>query len=194
MASLGEALNWLVENLLYLGYALLLSHVVIATTRLAITGYFARKYGVSLGSWSFSFTRIVPVIALVTALEAVASPLVEGVSLAAYRPQVLREYAAYAKLGTGLAGLAAQYFYYVAEGVWLATALSIGSRAGAWDGLLALLAFWVPDHVLHGSLASPTIDLVNLAWALATALLMELARRRAGSPAASLTWMLVVVL
>ena len=108
---------------------------------------------------------------------------------------MLREYAAYAKLGTGLAGLAAQYFYYVAEGVWLATALSIGSQAGAWDGLLVLLAFWVPVHVLHGSLASPTIDLVNLAWALATALLMKLARRRAESPAAaSLTWMLVVVL
>ena len=82
-ASLGEALNWLVEKPLYLGYALLISHVVIATTRLAITGYFARKYSVPLGSWSFSFTRIVSVIALVIALEAVASPLMEGVGLAA---------------------------------------------------------------------------------------------------------------
>jgi len=71
--------------------------------------------------------------------------------------QAYKEYQFYVQVGTGTLGYALALAYYLAEGLWLATALELGSLRARWDGLAILLVAWTPPHLLrpHG------IDLIN---------------------------------
>jgi len=181
------------ENPKALGLSMLVSHTFITPTRSYVVIRCGRKYGLS---WREQFRglrqlgrervlRLLPVLALILAVELAPTLLLGGM------PQAYEEYRFYVQVGTGAFGYALALAYYLAEGLWLAAALELGSLRAKWGGLAILLAVWAPPHLLrpHG------IDLVNFLWALITAVILELSRRAGHNTAAVLAlWMAIVLI
>ena len=180
------------ENPRALGLSTLVAHAFIVPTRSYVVVRCSRRHGLS---WREQLAglrqldrerllKLLPVLALALAMELVPTLLLGET------PQAYEEYRFYVQVGTGALGYALALAYYLAEGLWLATVLELGSLRARWGGLAILLAIWAPPHLLrpHG------IDVVNLLWALATAVILELSRRVSRNTAVVLAlWMTIVL-
>ena len=180
------------ENPWALGLSTLVAHAFIVPTRSFVAIRCGRRHGLSWCEQLKSLRqldrerllKLLPVLALALAME-LAPTLLLG-----EMPQACKEYQFYVQVGTGALGYALALAYYLAEGLWLATALELGSLRARWGGLAILLVAWAPPHLLrpHG------IDVVNFLWALATAVVLEFSRRATHNTAVVLALWTAIVL
>ena len=171
----------------------LVAHAFIVPTRSYVVVRCSRRHGLS---WREQLKglcqldgerllKLLPVLALALALELVPTLLLGEM------PQAYEEYLFYVQVGTGALGYSLALAYYLAEGLWLAAALELGSLRARWGGLAILLAIWAPPHLLRPL----GIHVVNFLWALATAAILELSRRASHNRAVVLAlWMVVVLI
>jgi len=185
---LSSILHYLKYNPLIVGVAILVNHVINAILRLSITLHYDKKYGIFWKDLAFDPRNIVSILAVVVFLEVILFPILSGEL--PYEPQIVCEYRWFSKLGTGLIGYAMQFLYYIAEGIWIASILEIGSKRWNYGGLVLLLIFWTPWHLfrLNG------IDVLNFVWAVITAFVLEWCRRKGCIVAVVLVWLLILVL
>ena len=186
--SFSSILDLFKRNPFFAGVGILFTHITIVVTRLSLILHYDKKYGIH---WTDELSKmnvrgLLPIVIVVLFFEVVVYFAITG----DYTPQITGEYKWFSKLGTGFVGYVMQFLYYVVEGIWIASVLEIGSKRWNYGGLIALLIFWTPGHLLRLN----GISLLNFSWAIVTAIILELCRRRSGVVAVVLIWLLIIVL
>ncbi len=197
--SMAKIVEYFRSHPLEAGYAIALGHIFIVSLRYIVVRYYYRRHGIL---WSSELSRLstrgfwiktAPLITLVILLDMLFTltySLVYSGDIE-YNLQVITEYMFYVEVGTGIAGYSLALLYYIVEGLWLTVTLEIGGRWRSYGGLLILLLVWTPLHILRPY----GLDLLNLLWAIITAVLLEFSRRKTGSLIAPLIlWITIVII
>jgi hypothetical protein len=111
--------------------------------------------------------KILPFIVAIVILNVFIEPIIAGEP---YKSQILAEYNFHLIIGSGILGYGLEIIYYIMEGLWVATALCIGSRANKWAGLVIVLMFWAFPHVWAG--------IAGLVMASSVAIIFEIIKKK----------------
>jgi hypothetical protein len=136
-----------------------------------------RKYGIAWKDELLRFgskdvwIKALPIILILIPLNVVVDAAVDGVPITSKHLQVMDIYSSYAD---DLVGFISEMLFYVGEGVWLASVLYVGSRRWEYLGLIALLLYWVPNHLWCRNAG---IDVLNFAFAGVLPFALEWCRR-----------------
>jgi len=179
--NMNVVFDWYSKNSQYWGYSIVIGYILIVSIRYLIVNYYIKKYKISLKFNLSNIKKILPLIVAIVILNVFIEPIILGEP---YKLQILAEYNFHVKMGSGILGYGLEIIYYIMEGLWVATALCIGSRANKWAGLIIVLIFWAFPHIMYG--------IVGLIMASSVAIIFEIIRRKTNDDLISivLTWMI----
>ncbi len=172
-------------NSQYWKYISVINYILTIPSWYLLTTHYIKKYEIPLKFNLSNIKKILPLIVVIVILNVFIEPIVEGKP---YKLQALAEYNAHLRIGDGILGYGLEVIYYIMEGLWIATALYISSRASKWAGLIILLIFWSIPHIMHG--------IAGLVMAIAAAIVFENIRRNTDNDVISivLAWMVFVLI
>jgi hypothetical protein len=165
--NMNVVFDWYSKNSQYWGYSIVIGYILIVSIRYLIVNYYIKKYKISLKFNLSNIKKILPLIVAIVILNVFIEPIILGEP---YKLQILAEYNFHVKMGSGILGYGLEILFYIMEGIWIATALYIGSRVNKWAGLIIVLIFWSLPHIMHG--------IAGLIMASSAAIIFEIIRRK----------------